>query len=230
MLLTFVIDTVQGYIAWWAVRSMIIWLDRKLPYEQNGIKRIIIQLVATTITGLFVIALLTELVSWIAKGKSAPLSFYTVDLIIISIWFFVINAIYMGLHYYNFWKASEEKLREESRLKAGGFMVKNGKQEIRVPFNDVAGFYVDDEYPIACLVSGKKYHMDKSLDKVEEELPSALFFRLNRQFMLHRQSLSGFKKIENGKLQVLTTMVQNFPSEITVSRTKAPAFKAWFRA
>src|SRR6186713_1921060 len=72
--LTYTIDTVQGWLAWWAVRSIIIYLDKKLPYTDRPLKRILIQLVLTTTVGLLIIILLTELVSLIARGHTAPLS------------------------------------------------------------------------------------------------------------------------------------------------------------
>ena len=229
LLLTFTIDTVQGYLAWWAVRSIIIYLDKRWQYEKGGYLRIVLQLIITTFVGLFIISILTELVSWIAKGKPAPLTFYTIDLFIISIWFFVINGIYVGLHYFNLWQKSEERRKEEARLKSDGFVARQGKQEIRLAFEEIAGFYVDSEYSVVCLNSGKKYYLDKSLDKVENDLPAGIFFRLNRQFMLHRQMISGFRRVENGKIIALTNNKENFPPEIPVSRTKAPSFKTWFR-
>src|SRR5678815_1277735 len=72
LILTYTIDTVQGWLAWWAVRSIIIYLDKKLPYTHRPAKRIIIQCLLTTVAGLLIIILLTELVSFIAKGRLAP--------------------------------------------------------------------------------------------------------------------------------------------------------------
>jgi DNA-binding LytR/AlgR family response regulator len=227
--LTFSLDTVEGYLAWWGVRSYIFFLDKKLPYERNFARRITIQLAGSMILGLTVIAVLTELVSWMARGRPAPLNFYTIDLVIISIWFFVITGIYTGLHYYNLWKWSEEQRREERRLKSDGLLVKQGKSEIRLTFPELAGLCVEGEYAVACHISGKKYYVDQSLDKIEKVLPTTFFFRLNRQFILHRQAVSGFKRAENGKIMVLPKNVDSFPPEIPVSRTKAPSFKGWFR-
>src|SRR4051812_42611574 len=64
LLLTFSIDTLQGYAAWWAVRSFILYLDRQKPYGVKPLARILIQLVCTMAIGLVVISLLTELTSW----------------------------------------------------------------------------------------------------------------------------------------------------------------------
>jgi hypothetical protein len=229
LVLTFTIDTVQGYIAWWAVRTFIIRLDRRWPLQKKPLKRIGVQLIVTIIIGLVIISLLTELTSWIAKGKPAPISFYTIDLFIIGVWFLVVNGIYIGLRYYNEWQRSEAIREEENRIKSDGILVKQGKQELRITFNDIAGFIVEEEYVAVCLLGGNKYLLDQSLDKTEKTIPATFFFRINRQYIVHRQMITGFKRSDNGKLLVQLQSHNNFPSEIQVSRIKAPAFKSWFR-
>src|SRR5215813_15573039 len=76
LLMTYSIDTVQGWLAWWAVRSLVIFLDKKMPYSPHPLKRIVVQLIVTTTAGLFVIIFLTELVSWVVRGHAALLNFY----------------------------------------------------------------------------------------------------------------------------------------------------------
>lgn len=229
LLLTFVIDTLQGYVAWWGVRSFIIRLDKKLPYESGLVKRLVIQIPGTLVIGLGIISILTELVSWIAKGKPAPLNFYTVDLFIISIWFFFINGIYLGLYYFTLYQESETRRQLENQVKTDGIFVKQGKQEIKLLFEQIEGFYVDGDYTVACESGGKKFYLTHSLDKIEKSIPPLSFYRLNRQYILHREVIKGFKRAENGKiLVILATTHKHFPTEIPVSRTKAPAFKSWF--
>ena len=48
---TYAIDTVQGWLGWWAARSIIIYLDKKMPYGNRPSKRILVQLVLTTAAG-----------------------------------------------------------------------------------------------------------------------------------------------------------------------------------
>jgi DNA-binding LytR/AlgR family response regulator len=228
-LLTFTLDTLQGYLGWWGARACILYLDKKIPYENNLGKRLLIQFITTTTVGLSIITLLTELVSWLARGRPAHISFYSVDLFIIGIWFFVINGIYAGLHFYNRWRESEWIRQEDQRLKTEGLNVRLGKEEVRLQFDDVAGLFVDEEYVAACHHNGKKYYVDQSLDKLEKKLPQTHFFRLNRKYILNRSSVLGFKRLDNGKLHVFIAQHPLLPSEITVSRLKAPSFKAWFR-
>ena len=229
LFLTYTIDTVQGWLAWWAMRSIIIYLDKKLPFQNQPLKRISIQLLLTIPAGLVVISLLTELVSWIAKGRSLPLSFYLFDVFIISIWLLVINGIYIGMHYYIEWKQSEMQRQEEKKVRAGGLTVKHGTQNLLLPFSDILGFYVEGGYTILLTWQNKKYFPDKSLDKIEETLPGEYFFRLNRQYIVHRKALSGFKRTGDGKIDVLVNAPENFPKAIPVSRTRAVIFKNWFQ-
>jgi hypothetical protein len=229
LILTYTIDTIQGWLAWWAVRSIIIYLDKKMPYGDKPLKRILIQLLLTTVAGLLIIIFLTELVSWIARGRPAIISFYSFDIFIIVIWFFVINGIYIGMHYYSEWRYSEHRRQEEKKLRAGGFTVRHGKQNLLIAFNEIAGFYTEEGYSILLNRQGKKFFPDGSLDKIEKQLPEEWFFRLNRQFILHRNVVSGFKRLNDGKIEVLIKASETIPASIQVSRLKAAAFKDWFQ-
>lgn len=228
LILTYTIDTLQGWLAWWAVRSIIIWLDKKMPYTNRPLKRILVQIGITTIAGLLVIILLTELVSLIARGRTVPLSFYLFDVFIFIIWFLVINGIYIGMHYYMEWKESEARRLEEKKIRLGGFAVKTGKQNFLVPFDEILSFYAEGGYTVLLTWQNKKYIQDRSLDKIESALPEEFFFRLNRQYILHREAIKGFKRTGDGKLEVIVNASEYLPAAIQVSRIKAVAFKAWF--
>lgn len=228
-LLTFSIDTAQGYAAWWAVRIIILQLDKRIPYSKGVLRRISLQILITTAVGLTIIVLLTELVNAIAKNTPVNPDFYRFDIFIITIWFLVINGIYIGLYYASVLRQLELVRHEEQKVRLEGFSVKQGKQNLSIAFEDIGGFYVDGDYTILITNHQKKYLLDQSLDKIEKTLPIGYFFRLNRQFLLNRQLIKGFSRIENGKLNVLLQSSDHFPAVVQVSRTKAPAFKTWFQ-
>ena len=229
LVFTYTIDTVQGWLAWWAVRSIIIYLDGKMPYTERPLKRILIQLVLTTIAGLSVIIVLTELVSWIVRGRHALLNFYLFDIFIFIIWFIVINGIYVGMHYYAEWKKSETKRQEEKKIRTGGFTVKHGNHNLLIPFGEIGSFYAEEGYSVLMTWQNKKYLLNVSLDKIQKTLPEESFFRVNRQYIVHRGALTGFRRTGDGKIDVLINGLENLPKSIAVSRTKATSFKNWFQ-
>jgi DNA-binding LytR/AlgR family response regulator len=228
-LLTFSLDTVEGYVAWIAVHKIIHYLDRQMPFEQSVISRVTVQLITTVIAGMAIIVMITIILHYTFHDGPVPREFFTFDIFIISVWFLVINGIYIALHFYRGWKEAETKRVEESKLKAGGFRVKSQKQELLLQYEEIAGFMVDGEYIFCHTMSGKKYLLDQSMDKLEQLLPVAWFFRLNRQFLLHRQIVTGFEKSENGKLNILIKSCVAMASPIKMSRTRASDFKQWFQ-
>lgn len=227
LLLTFSIDTAQGYLAWLIVRRLIFWLDEVLPFGPKPAKRILIQVILTTIAGLSFIILTTEIVSWIAKGRPAIPEFYTMDVFIISIWFLVINGIYTALHYQH--TLSEIQSEKPVAIEVfPGFPVKSGNQELLIPAIEVAALKIDEEYVLLFTAKGKKYFLDESLDYWEKNLPAFEFYRLNRQTIIHRQILLGFRKLDHGKLEAELVSNSTFDLELGISRAKAPSFRAWF--
>jgi DNA-binding LytR/AlgR family response regulator len=228
-LITFVIDTLEGYAAWWGLRSVVIYLDKKMPYASDPLKRILVQLVFTSAIGILIIIILTEVVNSIAKNSPVPSGFFEYDIFIFLIWFFVLNGIYVGLHYYHSMKETERLRLEEKKIRSEGFTVKDGRQNFIISFDAIIGFFVDGDYTVLVTIETKKYLLDRSLDKIGQLLPTELFFRLNRQYTVHRNAVKGFVKAENGKLNVQLSASSYFPEHIQVSRTKAPEFKNWFQ-
>jgi DNA-binding LytR/AlgR family response regulator len=228
-LLTFSLDTIEGYAAWIAVHKIIQYLDRRMPFEKSVARRLAVQLISTVVTGMTIIVMITIVLHYTFYDGPVPSDFFTFDIFIISVWFLVINGIYIALHFYRGWKEVETKRNEENKLKVGGFHVKSLKQELLLQYEEIAGFMVDGEYIFCHTMSGKKYLVDQSMDKLEQVLPSLWFFRLNRQFLLHRQAISGFEKSDNGKLNILIKSPVAMTSPIKMSRTRASDFKQWFQ-
>ena len=75
--ITFAIDTAQGYSAWLIVHLIIVYLDKTMPYERNVLKRILFQITIVLFAGMSVIILLTISIHLIFEGgKPFPVSFF----------------------------------------------------------------------------------------------------------------------------------------------------------
>ena len=120
-----------------------------------------------------------------------------------------------------------QRSRKEKKIRQNGFIVRQGKQSLTIPIEDVSAFYVESDYAILLTSVFKKHLLDKSLEKIEKQLPEELFFRVNRQHILHRKIITGFERGDNGKINVIIADNGHLPKLIQMSRTKASAFKTW---
>lgn len=227
--LTLLVDTLQGYLTWLIIRYVIIKMEKKSPLLHFTFQRLFLQLFFTCLSGLIFIILATELLNAIAKSKPVPLNFYQLDIWLYAIWILVVNGIYIGMYYYLIWKSSEQKILKGNQLKTDGISVKIGTKNTKIAMNDIKGFYVEDGLSYLIDNNFKTYIINSSLENLEKTIQPSLFFRVNRKFILHRNSITSFKRIENNKLVIFTLNESSlFPNEIFISRLKAPAFKKWF--
>jgi DNA-binding LytR/AlgR family response regulator len=75
--------------------------------------------------------------------------------------------------------------------------------------------------------SGEKYILDFStLEEVEELLDPKKFYRANRQYIIHIDSIQSVKPHENAKLTAILKPPLKFV--VDISREKAPVFRKWF--
>ncbi|PYF72786.1 LytR/AlgR family response regulator transcription factor [Pedobacter nutrimenti] len=100
---------------------------------------------------------------------------------------------------------------------------RDGYRKINV--QDIAFFSSQMTITYANLANGEKIVVPQTLETLEQELEPKNFFRVNRQYILHVNSIEKVHNFFNGKLKLT---VKNCPdTEVIVSRTKAPLFKTW---
>lgn len=87
--------------------------------------------------------------------------------------------------------------------------------------------YIFLENKITYLVTkeGKKEAVQQTMEDLNEELNPEDFFRANRQFIIHINTIGMIQNSDNGKVKVVLKRNQN--QEIFVSREKAGFLKKW---
>lgn len=91
---------------------------------------------------------------------------------------------------------------------------------------DIACF-IRDNLNYLCTFSGEKYIVDYvTLEEIEELLDPRLYYRANRQSIIHIEAIQSIKPHENQKLTL--TLKAPLKMEQDISREKAPSFKKWF--
>lgn len=96
---------------------------------------------------------------------------------------------------------------------------------IKINTKDIAWFYSSNKITSAYGFNKKQHVVDQTLEKLDSQLDPATFYRVNRQFILHIDSIVKIETWFNGKLVVKTKPATD--EKIIVSRDKARAFKEW---
>jgi two-component system, LytTR family, response regulator len=106
------------------------------------------------------------------------------------------------------------------------FAVHIGRSVSLIPVEEIALFTKEE---IIYLINreGKKFITDfRSLDEVEELIDPKVFYRANRQHIVHLPFIESYRTDDTGKL---TLKMKNIKTEeLVISKEKASEFKKWF--
>ena len=105
------------------------------------------------------------------------------------------------------------------------FIVSYRRQWMPVNTKDIACFFKENIHYIFTF-GGEKHILDfTTLEEIEDLLDPAVFYRANRQCIVHADAIQAVTPHENQKLTL--TLKAPLKMQVDVSREKAPAFKKW---
>jgi two-component system, LytTR family, response regulator LytT len=105
-------------------------------------------------------------------------------------------------------------------------IVRKGKEYTLIRLDDVSYFFLENR--ITFLVeknSGTKYVVAKTLRELEFGLDNHIFYRANKKYLIHINSIEKFRQTDSGKIEILMIPVPK--EKIFVSQVKASTFKQW---
>ena len=105
------------------------------------------------------------------------------------------------------------------------FIINSNNKWTPVETKDVAVFFKDNLNYIYTFNGDKHIYDFSALEEIEEVLDPVLFFRANRQVIIHINSIQSVKPYGNQKL--LVQIKAPLKLEVDISREKAPLFKKW---
>ena len=105
------------------------------------------------------------------------------------------------------------------------FLVKRGVDYISIKIEDIAYFYAT--HKVVCLVDvrGNKFILDQSLSDLEKQIDPAIFFRVNRKYLVHINAIKKMKAYAKSKIQII--IEPPVAEEIIISQESAASFKEW---
>jgi two-component system LytT family response regulator len=105
------------------------------------------------------------------------------------------------------------------------FLVKRGTDYISIKAEEVAYFYAT--HKLVCMVdsSGQKFIMDQSLADIETQVDPAVFYRVNRKYLVNMSAIKRIKTYPKSKLMLEVAPLVT--EDIIISQENAAAFKQW---
>ena len=106
-------------------------------------------------------------------------------------------------------------------------LIRIGNQFNVVDLGDVAYFFTSDKTTLLTTKTGKKYPIDQSLDKLEEELQAAEFFRLNRQVIARLEAISRMTAYSRSRVKI--ELNPPLDELLIVSTERTTQLKKWIK-
>lgn len=119
----------------------------------------------------------------------------------------------------------EQLLSPASREYKSRFIARLGDQIKHIGIEDVAWFYAEDNVVFLITKSNSRFIIDYTLDQVIRLLDPGRFFRLNRSFIAHIDSIGKVSRYFNGRLVI--EMKPAAPEPVYISRARALEFISW---
>jgi len=207
------------------------FLDKKFDWFQKTVIRISLQIVL----GILLPALIVFL---LASGYFAyfGINIFRTDYLYFAFPYIILLIVIFNVYYFTYYLFIE--LNRVSRIKQTNadsiepveykqvIKAYEGMTTILLPTSQVAYIFLEGRQVLVRDTDSKDYFTDGVLEDIENSLDPSLFFRLNRQLIISRNSCTGFQPIEFGK--VLVTLTPVFSDEAVVSQRKASNFKKWY--
>ena len=116
-------------------------------------------------------------------------------------------------------------LQQQSKKYKERFVIKVGDHLKSVMTVDAEIFYSHDKATYVQTRSEQKFILDFTLDQIEDMIDPQTFFRINRKYIIHIDSLADIITFSNSRLKLA---LKNFEAQdMIVSRERVGEFKEW---
>lgn len=158
----------------------------------------------------------------IVAGSSSEFYYLLIGLLITLLLSFILIGLWYAQDIYNLYKLS---------IKDAEITIESGAKITKLTYENIVCFYSENKIVYTVKSDGTTINTDFTLNELEEKINDQLFFRANRQIIIHKDAVDQIEKIENGKLRIRlkTAIINDTIAEINISRYKRKAFIDWFQ-
>lgn len=119
-----------------------------------------------------------------------------------------------------------QMMKQQYRQYKSYFLIPAGDRLLPLSVADIAYIWLDNKVARIATIDNRSFALDKPLDVLMEQLDPALFYRVNRQFIVAHDAITDIGFWLLGKLKLNLCVAT--PDNIIVPKAKVPDFKLWF--
>jgi len=182
----------------------------------------IARFMATTLGYVTIMYIPINIIVEIVAGGEIQFYFILIGLLITLLLCFIFIVLLYAKDLYNLYKLS---------IRDAEITIESGAKITKLTYENITCFYSENKIVYTVQNDGTSINTDFTLNELEEKINDQLFFRANRQIIIHKDAVDQIEKIENGKLRIrLKASLEHDPiAEINISRYKRKAFMDWYQ-
>jgi DNA-binding LytR/AlgR family response regulator len=109
------------------------------------------------------------------------------------------------------------------------YLVRYGQKMLLINANEAAFYHSAQKSSFATMSSGKTYPIDESLNQVESDLNPELYFRINRNLIVQKNSIVDMTSQTKGRLLLRLEPALEDEEIGMVSAERSPHFRKWIK-
>ncbi len=206
--------------------GIIAYLNFKFYKKKHFSKKVkivtIVWFMASTLGYITIMYIPVNIILNIIAGGQTEFYYLLIGLLITLLLSFIFIGLLYAQDIYNLYKLS---------IKDAEITIESGAKITKLTYENIACFYSENKIVYTVQNDGTTINTDFTLNELEEKINDQLFFRANRQIIIHKDAVDQIEKIENGKLSIrLKASIENDAiAEMSISRYKRKAFMSWFQ-
>lgn len=182
----------------------------------------IVWFMASTLGYITIMYIPVNIILNIVADGNTEFYYILIGLLITLLLSFILIGLLYAQDIYNLYKLS---------IKDAEITIESGAKTTKLTYENIACFFSENKIVYTVQNNGTTINTDFTLNELEEKINDQLFFRANRQMIIHKDAVDQIEKVENGKLRIrLKASIENDAiAEINISRYKRKAFMNWFQ-
>ena len=206
--------------------GIITYLNFKFYKKKHFSKKVeivtVVWFMASTLGYITIIYIPINIIFNIVLGGQTEFYYLLIGLLITLLLSFILIGLWYVQDIYNLYKLS---------IKDAEITIESGAKMTKLTYENIACFYSENKIVYTVQNDGTTINTDFTLNELEEKINDQLFFRANRQIIIHKGAIDQIEKIENGKLciQLKASIENDAIAKIHISRYKRKAFMSWFQ-